>query len=149
MGNHISSSFEAAYDCPITLPDTVNVKGDRQLIDSIRPYSLSDEEQSVYDYRDSIRAQRNQPDTVIIDTVIVDPKPHKHNYWKEIGSALGESLVQRTRFSSEIGFVRLSPIINPEYISYSRRKGDQTWHLAKQVKHHYYCEYLSPILLQA
>jgi hypothetical protein len=123
MGNHISSSFEAAYDCPITLPDTVNVKGDRQLIDSIRPYSLSDEEQSVYDYRDSIRAQRNQPDTVIIDTVIVDPKPHKHNYWKEIGSALGESLVQRTRFSSEIGFVRLSPIINPEYISYSRRKG--------------------------
>ncbi len=123
LGNHISSLFEASYDCPITLPDTVSVKGDRQLIDSIRPYSLSPAEQAIYDQRDSLRAKRQQADTVVIDSALQQPKRRKHNYWKEIGGVVGESLVQRMRFTSEQGYVRLSPIINPQYISYSRRKG--------------------------
>lgn len=123
LGNHISSAFEASYDCPITLPDTIRVKGDRQLIDSVRPYRLSKKEQAIYDYHDSIRASRNHSDTLHIDSLIQQPKPRKHNYWKEIGGMVGESLVQRLRFSSESGFVRLSPILNPQYISYSRRKG--------------------------
>ena len=40
LGNHISTVFEGYYDCPITLPDSVNVRGNRQLIDSVRPYDL-------------------------------------------------------------------------------------------------------------
>ena len=124
MGNHIHSTFEAAYDCPITLPDTVNVKGDRQLIDSVRPYSLAPEEQAIYDYRDSLRARRNKPDTVVIDTLQQLPKKHKRNYFKEIGwDLIGENLIRSLRASSEVGYVRLSPILNPEYISYSHRKG--------------------------
>ena len=123
LGNHITSAFEAAYDCPMTLPDSVNVKGDRQLIDSIRPYSLSKDEAHVYQLRDSLRASRNRPDTLEIDSLMQQPKPRKHNYWKEIGSLVGESLVQRMRFSSEAGYVRLSPILNPQYVSYSERKG--------------------------
>ena len=154
LGNRITSAFEAAYDCPVTLPDSVNVKGDRQLIDSVRPYNLSGKEQAIYDLRDSLRAQRhstfNPPPSTFNDssstlrstpslrsakndssstltpppsTIMQQPKPRKRNYWKEIGSALGESLVQRTRFSSEAGYVRVSPILNPQYLSYSRRKG--------------------------
>lgn len=123
LGNHITSAFEAAYDCPMTLPDSVNVKGDRQLIDSIRPYSLSKDEANVYQLRDSLRASRNRPDTLEIDSLMQQPKPRKRNYWKEIGSLVGESLVQRMRFSSEAGYVRLSPILNPQYVSYSERKG--------------------------
>ena len=123
LGNRITSEFEAAYDCPITLPDTVSVKGDRQLIDSVRPYYLSSKEQAIYNLRDSLRARSHQPDTATIDTLMQQPKPRKRNYWKEIGSTLGESLVQRMRFSSEAGYVRVSPILNPQYLSYSRRKG--------------------------
>ncbi|MBO4812302.1 MAG: hypothetical protein J5552_12210 [Prevotella sp.] len=123
LGNHISAAFEAAYDCPITLPDTVNVKGDRQLIDSLRPYDLWPEELAIYQLRDSLRASRQHPDTISIDTIIAPPKEKKRNYWKEFGETLGESLVQRIRFSNEDGWVRLSPIINPQYISYSHRKG--------------------------
>ncbi len=123
LGNHISAAFEASYNCPITLPDSVNVKGDRQLIDSVRPYDLWPEELAIYQLRDSLRARRQQPDTTATDTILVQPKPKKHNYWKEIGETLGESLVQRIRFSNEDGWVRLSPIINPQYISYSKRKG--------------------------
>ncbi len=150
MGNHVYSAFEAVFDCPITLPDSVNVKGNRKLIDSIRPYGLSEEEQSIYNYHDSIRNAPRSPETLRHDTFATDttrcdtietdtlyaaalavdedidtipqkPRKRKHNYvrWDQVG----ESLVRRIRFSSEAGYVRLSPIINPEYISYSRRKG--------------------------
>lgn len=124
MGNHISSAFEAAYDCPITLPDSVNIKGDRHLIDSIRPYDLSADEAAIYMHYDSLRANRHKPDTLIVDTLQQKPRQRKHNYWKDISwDKLGESLVRSLRTSSEAGFVRLSPIINPQYLSYSRRKG--------------------------
>ena len=125
LGNHISSSFEAAYDCPITLPDTLKVRGDRHLIDSVRPYNLSPAEQAIYDYHDSLRVARNMTDTLVIDTLLQqDPTPRKHNYLKDIAwDKLGESLIRSLRASSETGYVRLSPIINPQYISYSKRKG--------------------------
>lgn len=125
LGNHISSAFEAAYDCPVTLPDTVSVKGDRHFIDSIRPYGLSADERAVYAYHDSLRAHRHRADTVVVaDTLMQQPPRRKHNYWKEIGwDLMGENLLRSLRASSEAGYVRLSPIINPQYISYSQRKG--------------------------
>jgi hypothetical protein len=125
LGNHITSAFEGVYDCPITLPDSVNVKGDRQLIDSLRPYSLSPDEQAIYDRRDSLRARRAAPvDTTATDSLTQTPKKRKRNYLKEIGwDLVGENLLRSLRTSSEAGYVRLSPLINPQYISYSQRKG--------------------------
>lgn len=123
LGNHISSAFEAAYDCPVTLPDTVSVKGDRHLIDSVRPYALDAEEQAIYDYSDSLRAARHKPEEPI-DTILQQPRKRKHNYLKEIGwDLIGENLIRSLRTSSDAGYVRLSPIINPQYVSYSKRKG--------------------------
>ena len=124
LGNHISSVFEGSYDCPITLPDSVNVRGNRQLIDSVRPYDLSPEEQAIYHYRDSLRAQRSAADTVVTDTLIYQPVKQKHNYLRDFAwEKLGESLIRSLKASNEDGYVRLSPIINPQYLSYSERKG--------------------------
>ena len=125
LGNHISSTFEAAYDCPTTLPDSVNVRGDRHLIDSVRPYSLSPEEQAIYDLRDSLRAKRKVSDSIVVDTLPQKPvRRRRHNYLKEIGwDMVGERLIRSLKTSSEAGYVKLSPIINPQYVSYSRRKG--------------------------
>ncbi len=123
LGNHISSAFEASYDCPVTLPDTVSVKGDRHLIDSVRPYSLAPEEQAILDYYDSLRAARHKPEEPV-DTILQQPKKRKHNYLKEIGwDLIGENLIHTLRTSSESGYIRLSPILNPQYISYSEHKG--------------------------
>ena len=128
MGNHITSHFEAVFDCPITLPDSVDTKGNRQLIDSVRPISLSDEEQAVYAYYDSLHQKR--PDVVEqkADTLLSDsdsPTPHhRHDYLKEIGwDLIGENLIRSLRAQSDVGYVKLSPIINPQYISYSHSKG--------------------------
>ena len=124
LGNHISTVFEGYYDCPVTLPDSVNVRGNRQLIDSVRPYDLSPEEQAIYNYRDSLRASRASADTLSADTLIQQPKPRKHNYLRDIAwEKLGESLIRSLKASNEDGYVRLSPIINPQYFSYSERKG--------------------------
>lgn len=122
LGNHISSHFEAVFDCPVTLPDTLSVKGDRALIDSVRPYSLSDEEQAIYDYTDSLRSQRAIADS--LQSLQHTDEPPRHNYLKEVGwDLIGENLLRSLRAQSENAYVRLSPIINPQYISYSHRKG--------------------------
>ncbi len=126
LGNHITSHFEAVFDCPVTLPDTVNVKGDRALIDSVRPISLSDHEQAIYDYYDSIHAPR-PVDTLTLaqsQTDTVPPTPRRIDYLKLIGwDLIGENLIHSLRAQSENGYVKLSPIINPQYLSYSHRKG--------------------------
>ena len=122
-GNHISSRFVSLFDCPQSLPDTVDVKGDRQLIDSLRPLPLTDEERFIYasyDYRHA------SADTTAVDTVVDEavPEHRHHNYLKEIGwDIIGENLLQSIRARSENGYVKLSPIINPQYVSYSKRKG--------------------------
>ena len=100
------------------------MRGNRQLIDSVRPYDLSQEEQALYNYRDSLRASRASVDTLTTDTLIQQPKPRKHNYLRDIAwEKLGESLIRSLKASNEDGYVRLSPIINPQYFSYSERKG--------------------------
>jgi len=113
LGNHVSSVVEAALGCEVTLPDSINVRGDRQLMDSVRPYPLSPGEQALYDSRFS---------TTTADTAtIATDTPRKRNYWK--WDRLGETLVSRLHYSNDNGYVRLSPLINPQYVSYSRRKG--------------------------
>ncbi|MCR5680214.1 MAG: DUF5686 family protein [Prevotella sp.] len=115
LGNHITTNFEAVFDCPITLPDSVNVKGNRELIDSVRPITLTPEEEAAY-------AALIPP----VDTLALDDseRPHRHNLLKEVGwDLIGENLLQSLRTQSENGYVKLSPIINPQYLSYSKRKG--------------------------
>ena len=117
MGNKVSSSFTAVYDCPIRLADTVNVKGDRHLLDSIRPLALSDVEQRVYDHYDS--AHTPKPDTLPAVPDTLTPAKKRRNYFLD-GF---DFLVSSHRASSEKYYVKLSPIIEPQYISYSRSKG--------------------------
>ena len=118
LGNHITSHIEAAYDCPTTLPDTLSVRGDRHLLDSVRPYPLSAEEQEVYRKYDE--AHHAKPDTVVTDTLL-QKKPRRTG--SRNLQMIGESLVNSLKAESENAYLKLSPIINPEYISYSKRKG--------------------------
>ena len=125
LGNHITSHFEAVFDCPVTLPDSVSVKGNRQLIDSIRPISLSAREKDIYAHYDSLHRPR-PVDSLELQKSLNDSVPPKkhHDYLKEIGwDFIGENLIRSLRAQSEYGYVKLSPIINPQYLSYSRRKG--------------------------
>ncbi|UKK52241.1 DUF5686 family protein [Prevotella sp. E13-17] len=121
VGNNITSHFEVAYDCPITLPDTVSIIGNRHLIDSVRPFSLSEEEEQVYQCFDSLRHAKRISDSIEAykPMVIEKRSKSKDNTW----DMLGENLFSKTKSSSENGYIWLSPLLDPQYISYSKSKG--------------------------
>ena len=117
LGNHITSNFEALFDCPIRLSDTINVRGNRTLIDSVRPISLTQEEQALY-------KPEQKPDTTIaIAKPDSTPQPkHHHNYLKEIGwHIIGEHLIRSHLAQSENFSFKLSPIIAPQYVSFGSK----------------------------
>ena len=139
-GNHVTSQYEAVFDCPITLPDSVHVKGDRDYIDSIRPISLSKEELKVYEDYDREHGLMIEPeepeeekDTLVAtmawvkedeEEVEEKEKERRRNYLKEIGwDLIGENLLQSHSARSDKYYVKHTPIIDPQYISYSKSKG--------------------------
>ena len=126
LGNKVSSKIEALFDCEPTLPDTIDVTGDRQLIDSLRPISLTDEERFVYAANDYKKNSRQAPSPTDSLELAKDSAKHRHNYWKEIAwDLIGEHLVHTMRAYTNDGngYVKLAPILNPQYVSYSGSKG--------------------------
>ena len=126
LGNKVSSHFEAHFGCPTTLADTLDVRGDRQFIDSLRPVPLSDEERYVYAANDYNNKPAEPADTTTLDTLNAAPGRRHHDTLKEVAwNIIGENLVHSIRASTNDGngYLKLSPILNPQYISYSGSKG--------------------------
>lgn len=163
-GNHITSSFEAVFDCPIRLADTVSVRGDRHLIDSIRPIALTDEELAIYELYDlkhapqPATAEEDEEENNYMDepedstflatgdsTAIyteapaevgalasdeeeatedsIPPKRKRKNIFAEALDLMADHLLSSHRAESANYYVKLSPILEPQYISYSGSKG--------------------------
>ena len=137
LGNRITSHFEAVFDCPVTLPDTLDVRGDRHLIDSIRPFSLTPEEAAVYAAYDTTANTDTTATAEATDTTAttgpptLDPhssssisaKPAHSSSRQFDWDDLGENLLRPLKTRTDRAYLRLSPIINPQYLSYSHRKG--------------------------
>lgn len=119
LGNHIASTFSSVYNSPVQLPDTVDVTGDRKLISKLRPISLSKNERAVYASYDSLNNVK--PDTTSTDSVSEVNK--KLQSIKELGWDVGSYLMSSHGKSSEKYHIRLSPLIEPQYISYSHSRG--------------------------
>lgn len=115
MGNRISSNYVALYGSEATLNDSIRQSHDKDLMDSIRPLPLTGLEKELYEryfaqkaYKDSISKEQNNG--------------KKSHIWSNIGESLTEKI--RGRFGSEEqGEFRISPLFNPLYLSYSRKKG--------------------------
>ena len=152
LGNKVTSDFTAVFDCPITLPDSVDVNGDRQLIDSVRPISLSREELAVYHERDSIygllptdslAADSLAADTLANDSTLIAElykhttdesagkeveKEEEHHssgmeQLRDIGWEIGKRFIFSNGTESENGYIKLSPILSPQFVSYSKNSG--------------------------
>ncbi len=118
MGNHISALFDASYNCPITLPDSITKVSSRKLMDSIRPIPLSEADKEIYDeYNKRIRQDsinRQQEDSTATNKQLLK---------KIIWDTIGDNLVTPISAESEDSYFKLSPIINPLYLSYSGNRG--------------------------
>lgn len=117
MGNRVSVLFNAYYNCPTTLPDSITAVSSRELMDSIRPVPLNRIDKKIYEAYDK---QGESSDSV----ATVDTVPHKPNLWKKIfWDTIGETLVTPIDAESENASLRIYPIINPLYASYSPTRG--------------------------
>lgn len=119
MGNDITSIFEGYYHCPVTLPDSIDNVKDRMAMDTLRPAPLTDAEQAVYNQWDDA----HQPDTTTARPEEPAPPPGNkavHDFFVDV---IGDNLVTSIRAKSEKANFKLSPIINPQYLSYSHRHG--------------------------
>ncbi len=114
MGNRISAMFDAAYSCPITLPDSIEQTTSRELMDSIRPIPLSETDKRIYHEYD----EAHKPDSVQQADTVPQKKTFREFLWQT-----GDNLV--TPIAAEAGRFDfyLTPIINPLYLRYSGSKG--------------------------
>ena len=118
MGNKVSAVFSAVYNCPTSLPDSLDEKEDRELMAKLRPIPLKKMEEQIYQHYDSICEQ--QRDTVPADTT----KTHRTNRMKEIlWDIIGDNLINSTHAGSGPVTMHISPLLNPLYLGYSRSQG--------------------------
>lgn len=115
FGNKVYSTVEAYYDCPTTLPDSLDEMFDLSMMDSIRPIPLTAQEKHVIEEY----VERHKPDTTeVADTV------KKFNFVKNVlQDAIGDNLISSIRYESGNTHLKLSPLLNPQYISYSSTHG--------------------------
>ena len=115
VGNRISTVLTTQYNSPATIPDTIENVTSRELMDSLRPIPLSEQDKQIYAKHD----EANKPDSTGADTV-----PEKTNILKKIfWDNIGETLVTPISAESEKVYFELSPIINPFYVRYSDSRG--------------------------
>lgn len=116
VGNRIQASFHSVYDNPINLPDTIVNSHDGKMMDEVRPDPLPEKIKGLYIRNDSLRS--------VTDTTQIKKEENK---WKKIfWDSFGDYVINRTKGnfgSKDQGAFRISPILNPLYLSYSGRRG--------------------------
>ena len=118
VGNRISALFDASYQCQTELPDSIDKERSRELMDSIRPFPLTETDKRIYEEYDILHA----PDTVNI--VEEDTMPKKQNLIKKIlWDTVGDQLVTPIAAESDKAEFYLTPIINPLNVRYSGSRG--------------------------
>ena len=119
VGNRIGALFDASYQCRTELPDSIDKERSRELMDSIRPFPLTETDKRIYQEYDI----RHAPDTV--NTVVEeDTMPRKQNLIKKIlWDTIGDQLVTPIAAESDKAEFYLTPIINPLYVRYSGSRG--------------------------
>lgn len=113
FGNRLRNIYHALYGLPVPTPSQTQ---SQNAIDSLRAIPLTASEKQMYAEYDSIRLSRS-------DTTAVKEK----NFLKDfVWDKIGDNLLNRIRGSfgtEDRGFYKLSPILNPLYLSYSKRRG--------------------------
>lgn len=115
MGNSIYFNNAAVYDCNAEVPDSLDEDFNLQRMDSIRPLALTNEEQIIRDRWD----KDHQPDT----SAVADTTKHFSFVKNVLQDAIGDNLVSSIRISNERGRMKISPILDPQYVSYSSTHG--------------------------
>ena len=112
-GNNIKASFSAHYDLPTTLSDSIHDSHDIELMETLRPKELPQEEQDIY-------AHHQEKMKADADSV----SPRKKNRFRDfMWNVVGDNLVNSIHTGNGATTLRISPLLNPLYFGYSQSKG--------------------------
>lgn len=120
MGNKITASYHSVYDNPVDLPDSLYGRHDMALMEELRPDPLPDDILRLY----NDKFQKPQSTATAQDTT--ETNRQRKRWDKILWNVVGDNLVTRIKGNfgtSNQGSFRISPILNPLSISYSKRKG--------------------------
>lgn len=115
LGNRINSHFLTTYHAPTTLPDSLREVEDHQRMDSLRTIQLRVGEQEIYQkYFERKEQEKND---------LVEDSGKHHHALKHLLLDVGDLLVTSSHAKTGGASFSLSPILNPQYISYSHSRG--------------------------
>ena len=118
LGNKVSTSYTAIYNCPTSLPDSIDEKDDRELMKTLRPINLRIKERVVYERHDNLRQRSDS--IAAADTTTAQ----KSNKVKEIlWDVIGDNLINSTHANAGAFSMKISPLLNPLYFGYSQSRG--------------------------
>ncbi len=118
LGNKVTANFLSVYDCQHTLPNSLDEKEDKALMDSLRPVPLNPHEQFIYDRYDEELRKQNE------FAHIPKPAVPRKNLLKEIGwDIIGHNLIRGNHTKLGNVSMRVSPLLNPLYFGYSHSRG--------------------------
>ncbi len=124
IGNHIKAHCTAVYNCPVTLPDSIEEKADRHLMEELRPIPLTSKDQHIYDLYD----EQHRKDSIEAAADSIRNKEKHYDWVKEIGwDVIGDNLLNGnglTKRTENGSFsMHFSPLLNPLYFGYSHSHG--------------------------
>ena len=124
LGNDIQSSFTTIYGCDVALPDSIESSADMRMLNMVRPVPLDSAEIEVYKdfFGKVITEDITIKEEEAQDTLTVAEKK-KNNFGKIAWDLLEDNMLSSIRGENENGYFKLSPIINPQYLSYSNSRG--------------------------
>jgi len=116
LGNDINTNYIAYYGLPKVLNDSISNIENIEEMEKVRPDTLSDLEQTLYNKYYFRTSNSSGKINKIADSKL------KKIMWDMIG----EHLVNRIKSNfgtNNQGYIRIDPIINPLYLGYSHRRG--------------------------
>ena len=115
LWNKVDINYENTYELDIQLPDSISKLRDREMMDELRPYPLTDEEEALYQQYDSLHAPQLQDS--------IHKATHKKFSMKRLWTDYGRQLFRS--HTAEIGNAdfKLNPLIDPMQLLHSSTKG--------------------------
>ncbi len=114
LGNHITATFQAHYNSPTTLPDSIGNVDSREMMDTLRPIPLNDEQNNIYKVYDE-EQKRAAADTT---------QREKRSWFPDfMWNVVGDNLLNGQKTGTGAVSMRMSPLFNPLYFGYSKSQG--------------------------
>lgn len=114
LGNNITAQISSYFNCPVTLPDSLNDVEDYALMKKLRPVPLNKEETRIFADFQKDTMEEEEADTVQKRSTRI-----KDAAW----DFLGDHLISSQEAQTENITLKVSPLLNPLYMGYSSSSG--------------------------